>query len=90
MKKKFPVHPANPERLCWGCDQYCPATSMNCGNGSDRTQHPVELFGEDWQAWGGDFSADAGPDPAAVAGDNNSVATAAPDFVPHQTLKEIL
>lgn len=25
---------------------------MACGNGSDRTQHPVELFGEDWQEWG--------------------------------------
>lgn len=21
---------------------------MCCGNGSDRAQHPVELFGEDW------------------------------------------
>lgn len=57
MAKKFPVKPANPERLCWGCDQYCPADSMRCGNGSDRTQHPSELFGEDWRDWGGDFGA---------------------------------
>ena len=21
---------------------------MRCGNGTDRAQHPVELFGEDW------------------------------------------
>jgi len=25
---------------------------MSCGNGSDRTQHPFELFGEDWLDWG--------------------------------------
>jgi hypothetical protein len=31
---------------------------MSCGNGSDRTQHPFELFGEDWQNWGGDFVAE--------------------------------
>jgi hypothetical protein len=28
---------------------------MLCGNGSDRTQHPCELWGDDWQAWGSDF-----------------------------------
>ena len=48
MKKKFPIRPANPERLCWGCDTYCSADDMMCGNGSDRTQHPMELLGEDW------------------------------------------
>ena len=52
MSKKFPIHPAHPERTCWGCDLYCPSNSMSCGNGSDRTQHPVELFGDDWQDWG--------------------------------------
>lgn len=36
MSKKFPIHPPHPERLCWGCDKYCPAESMACGNGSDR------------------------------------------------------
>jgi hypothetical protein len=25
---------------------------MKCGNGSDRTQHPVELFGDDWLEFG--------------------------------------
>jgi hypothetical protein len=59
-RKIFPIHPANPERLCWGCDKYCAASDMLCGNGSDRTQHPYELFGEDWQSWGSDFQA---PDP---------------------------
>lgn len=51
MAKKFPLHPSHPERLCWGCDQYCAADDLRCGNGSDRTQHPLELFGEDWAEW---------------------------------------
>ena len=51
MSKKFPVRPPHPERICWGCDQYCPADSMRCGNGSVRTPHPVESFGEDWLEW---------------------------------------
>jgi len=51
MAKKFPIHPARPELICWGCDRYCPADSMACGNGSDRTQHPQELFGPDWAEW---------------------------------------
>jgi len=48
MPKKFPTHPSHPERICWGCDLYCPVKALACGNGSDRTMHPVELFGEDW------------------------------------------
>lgn len=48
MVKRFPIHPAHPERNCWGCERYCAADSMLCGNGSERTQHPVELFGDDW------------------------------------------
>ncbi len=47
MAKKF-LHPSHPERICWGCDRYCSAESMGCGNGASRTQHPSELFGEDW------------------------------------------
>ena len=52
MAKKFPVNPPHPERNCWGCDKFCPARSLVCGNGSERTQHPAELFGEDWAQWG--------------------------------------
>jgi hypothetical protein len=51
---KIPLYPKNPERVCWGCDKYCPAESLDCGNGTVRTQHPIEIFGEDWLA----------PDPA--------------------------
>jgi len=42
---------------------------MACGNGSVRAQHPVELFGEDWQEWGTDAAmraeggSDGGPLP---------------------------
>jgi hypothetical protein len=34
---------------------------MQCGNGSDRTQHPMELLGDDWYEhgdWGLDLSGD--------------------------------
>ena len=45
---KLPMYPAHPERVCWGCDKYCPAHDLACGNGSERTPHPQELFGDDW------------------------------------------
>jgi len=44
----IPVRPAHPERVCWGCDKYCPADDLACGNGTIRTAHPCELFGDDW------------------------------------------
>lgn len=52
MAKKFPLHPKHPERICWGCDKYCPAESMQCGNGSGRTLHPAEMLGDDWYLYG--------------------------------------
>jgi hypothetical protein len=64
VSKKFPEHPNNPERICWGCDAYCPAGDMRCGNGSERTPHPVELFGDDWHQWGQD---DVTTPPSAAA-----------------------
>ena len=51
MTKKIPLHPKRHENICWGCEKYCPANAMRCGNGSERTPHPVELFGEDWLDW---------------------------------------
>ena len=48
---RIPLHPKHPERVCWGCDKYCPADEMACGNGTERTQHPEELFGPDWVEW---------------------------------------
>jgi hypothetical protein len=46
-----PVAPRHPDRICWGCDKYCPAEDLACGNGTIRTPHPVELFGDDWLEW---------------------------------------
>ena len=61
MAKKFPLLPAQPQRVCWGCDLYCPSQDLRCGNGSVRTPHPSELFGEDWDQ----ALPDAGDAPAA-------------------------
>lgn len=48
---KNALHPRHPERVCWGCDKLCPAESLACGNGTIRTLHPIELFGDDWVEW---------------------------------------
>ena len=52
VAKTFPLHQKHPERICWGCDKYCSKDALGCGNGSDRTQHPAELLGEDWYEYG--------------------------------------
>lgn len=62
MSKKFPIHPVHPERICWGCSRYCPADDLRCGNGSERTQHPAELLGDDWMDFGLDARADEAAD----------------------------
>jgi len=46
-----PLNPAHPERICWGCNKYCPEADLACGNGTIRTPHPIELFGDDWIEW---------------------------------------
>jgi hypothetical protein len=48
---RVPLRPAHPERTCWGCDRYCPADDLACANGTIRTMHPIELFGDDWTEW---------------------------------------
>lgn len=68
MAKRFPLNPSNPHRICWGCDRYCAADSMACGNGSVRAQHPAELFGDDWHEWGLD-AGNGEPAPAATPAD---------------------
>ncbi len=68
------LHPRFPQRICWGCDRLCPADDLACGNGTIRTPHPQELFGDDWLVWsegldrGGDRSAPPGPILPADAG----------------------
>lgn len=54
MAVKVPIRPGHPERICWGCEHFCPADDMRCGNGTDRAQHPMELWGEDWMSIGFD------------------------------------
>jgi len=46
----------HPERICWGYDKFCPAGDLACGNGTIRTPHPEELFGEDWDEWAGSLN----------------------------------
>jgi len=43
---KSPLHPKHPDRICWGCERYCPAKQLNCRE--TRVEHPVELLGVDW------------------------------------------
>ena len=45
---RVPLYPKHPERVCWGCDKYCPDDQLACGNGTIRTPHPIELLGENW------------------------------------------
>ena len=45
---RLPLRPGNPDRICWGCDKFCPADDMRCGNGTIRCPHPIEIFGDDW------------------------------------------
>jgi hypothetical protein len=53
----LPLHPGHPERICWGCSKYCPADDLVCGNGTERAQHPSEIFGPDWTEHGLDAEA---------------------------------
>ncbi len=62
MAKKIALFPKHPERICWGCDKYCAADALACGNGSGRTPHPIEMLGDDWLEQG-----DWGFDPDEVA-----------------------
>ena len=55
--KKLPLHPGHPERVCWGCAKHCPPHDLACGNGTDRAQHPAEIFGDDWLEFGLDAPA---------------------------------
>ncbi len=47
-KPKIALNPKHPERICWGCDKFCPLDDLRCGNGTIRAPHPAELFGDEW------------------------------------------
>jgi hypothetical protein len=42
------MRPKHPERICWGCERYCPANDLSCRE--DRVAHPIELFGGSWES----------------------------------------
>jgi hypothetical protein len=67
-KSKLALNPKHPERICWGCDKYCSADDLRCGNGTIRTQHPVELFGQDWLEW------ELEADKKSIASETDSIA----------------
>lgn len=63
---RIPLHPKHPERICWGCDKYCAADDLRCGNGTIRTPHPVELLGDEWlEEWEREQHAEPDEDPSA-------------------------
>ena len=71
LMARIPKLPARPERICWGCDKYCPADDLACGNGTIRTPHPCELFGDDWLEWADSRHKGAVPsNPEAPRGDD--------------------
>jgi hypothetical protein len=53
------LHPARPERVCWGCEKFCPA------------HDPSELFGDDWLEWaeGPEKTSSSTAAPAATDGE---------------------
>ncbi len=61
------LHPAHPERICWGCSQFCRSDDLACGNGGVRTPHPQEIFGSDWAQWAEENEIEmGGPDPSQL------------------------
>jgi hypothetical protein len=62
------LNPSHPERICWGCDRYCAAHDLVCGNGTIRTPHPSELFGRDWLQWSNEHERKATARTAAIFG----------------------
>lgn len=66
-------HPKHPERVCWGCAKLCRADDLACGNGTVRTPHPSELFGDDYDVPLGDDEASFGGDKARLGDDEAEV-----------------
>ena len=78
MAKKFALNPRHPERICWGCDKYCPVGSLECGNGAERTPHPIELLGDDWLQHG-DWGLENEAEPTPHQGSDGQVRKQEPD-----------
>lgn len=78
MAKAFLLQVKRPDRICWGCDRLCPALDMACGNAKGRTEHPSELFGDDWYETGLPSNAQEA-DPAPDVGEANVEADPRPE-----------
>ncbi|HEX5070272.1 MAG TPA: DUF3079 domain-containing protein [Vicinamibacterales bacterium] len=72
MPRPIPLRPRHPDRACWGCDKYCSADDLACGNGTIRTPHPIELFGDDWLEWSEQRSRPADAAVTATSTDTSS------------------
>jgi Protein of unknown function (DUF3079) len=64
---RLPLNPRHPDRICWGCDRYCSVDDLGCANGTIRTPHPAELFGDDWVEWLQEKTEDASTPVAATS-----------------------
>lgn len=86
MGKQIPIRPAHPERVCWGCERYCAADALACGNGSERCPHPCELFGDDWMHWQPEAPKDHSTTAASISapdpGESDCARSASPDTSP--------
>ena len=83
--RKLPLDPAHPERVCWGCDRYCAWNDLACGNGSDRAQHPKEIFGPGWHLTGTGATPDAnGRESDATGHDDDDGDASTGDPLPHR------
>ena len=86
-KLKIALNPKHPERICWGCDKYCSADDLRCGNGTIRTQHPVELFGEDWLEWELNGRDDREPNPFRPVTSESSSESQPPPLTCHDQVQ---
>jgi hypothetical protein len=62
--------PRPPRAGVLGLQPLLPGQDMRCGNDSDRTQHPAELFGDDWDQW--ELDAEEAVQPPLAVGVNDS------------------
>jgi hypothetical protein len=87
VAKKFPLHPPQPQRICWGCDKYCADTDLQCGNGSIRIQHPAEIDGAQWYL-SGDWSNLLSPQQFAdIAAERRALEQSQSSTKPHIVLR---
>jgi Protein of unknown function (DUF3079) len=63
---KDPFAARQPGASLLGLQQVLPGDDLACGNGTIRTPHPCELFGDDWLEWSLGKGTDSAASPTAV------------------------